>query len=147
MSVCYHQFDDEEKNFQNNIQKLLRKIIFDPGIIKTLGINRYLRKWATLLLSFSFTSFIITLSYLCVIDSSRMASGIIYLRTALKNYYFCVIRSKILFYDYMNITNKIVIIKSRGKNFKWPFFHNYIGFGWSLYWLLILLIFKLVNME
>lgn len=54
MSVCYHQFDDEEKNFQNNIQKLLRKIMFDPGIIKTLGINKVFEKMSHLITIFLF---------------------------------------------------------------------------------------------
>lgn len=54
MSVCYQQFDDEEKNFQNNIQKLLRKIMFDPGIIKTLGINKVFEKMSHLITIFLF---------------------------------------------------------------------------------------------
>lgn len=66
MSVCYHQFDDEE-NFQNNIQKLLRKIMFDPGIIKTLGINKVFEKMSHLITIFLFPklyhNFIISLCH------------------------------------------------------------------------------------
>lgn len=72
MSVCHHQYDDEEKNFQNNIQKLLRKIIFDPGIIKTLGMNKVFEKMGHLITIFLFhklyLNFIICLCLLIIVE-------------------------------------------------------------------------------
>lgn len=74
MSVCHHQYDDEEKNFQNNIQKLLRKIISDLGIIKTLGMNKVFEKMGHLITIFFFLkvklyhNFIISLCLLIIVE-------------------------------------------------------------------------------
>lgn len=133
----------KRKALQNNIQKLLRQIIFDPDIIKHYTWIRYLRKMGHLMTIFLFQmpqfNFIISFGLLIY---SKMASGIIYHRTALKNYYFCTMRSNILLCAYINIRNKIVII-TWGRNFTCPFCCNKIDFGWPLYWLFNIVYFQI----